>query len=76
MITLKQAFEDLYDRMQKQIAETLWNIERVKPMSQKEVNEFQGKGVKKDLLLKNLEKELKERKDNLKVVGKMLQKYE
>ncbi len=75
MLTLKQAFEDLYDRMQKQRAETIWTIERIKPMSQKEVEEFQGKAVKKDSILKSLEKELKEREDNLTVVGRLLQKY-
>lgn len=76
MITLKEAFENLHDRMQKQIAETIWTIERVKPMSQKEVEEFQGKSVKKKLLEKSLKQELKERQDNIKVLERMLTKYE
>lgn len=75
MITLKEAFENLHDRIQKQIAETMWTIERIKPMSQKEVEEWQGKTVKKKLLQKNLNQELKERQGNLKTLEKILQKY-
>jgi len=73
-ITLKEGFIDLYNRMQKQFAETAWTIERVKPMSQKEIEEFQGKVVKKKLL-NRLKKELEERQKNLKVLEKILQKY-
>jgi len=75
MITLKEAFEDLHDRIQKQIAETMWTIERIKPMSQKEVERWQGKTTKKKLLLKSLEEELKERQDNLKTLDGILKNY-
>lgn len=74
MINLKEAFENLHDRMLKQLAETMWTIERVSPMNQKEVEEFQGKAVKKKLM-KSLKQELKERQENLKVIEKILQKY-
>lgn len=76
MISLKEAFEDLHDRMLKQLAETMWTIDRIKPMSQKEVEEFQGKSVQKKLLMKSLKKELKERQGNLKVLEQRLAKYE
>lgn len=75
MINLHEAFESLHDRMLKQVAETMWTIERINPMSQKETEEFQGDAVKKKLLMKSLKKELEERQENLKVVEKILQKY-
>ncbi len=75
IITLKEAFEDLYNRIQKQLAETLWTIKRVKPMSSEEVEEFQGSGVKKKLLLKNLQKEKTEREKNLEVVKEIIENY-
>jgi hypothetical protein len=75
LISLADAFVDLYTRTQKQLAETIWTIERIKPMSQKEVEEFQGKTVKKGLLMKDLQRELKERKENLKVVLELIKKH-
>ena len=72
MMTLKEAFENLYDRMLKQVAETMWTIERINPLSQKETEEFQGKTVKKKLLMKSLKQELKERQENLRVLEKMI----
>jgi len=76
LISLAEAFVDLYTRIQKQIAETMWTIERIKPMSQKEVEKFQGKTVKKKLLMEDLQKELEERKGNLKVVLKLINEYD
>ena len=76
MITLKEAFENLHDRIMKQIAETIWTIERVKPMSQEEAEKFQGKAVKKNLLLKSLKEELKERNENLETIKKIIKRHE
>lgn len=76
MITLKEAFENLHDRMMKQLAETIWTMERIKPMNQKEVEKFQGKTVKKNLLLKSLKQELKERTENLESIKKIIKRHE
>lgn len=72
MITLKEAFEDFHDRLIKQVAETLWNIERVRPMNQKEVEKFQGKGVIKHKLLVDLTLELRERRKNIEVLDEII----
>ena len=76
MLTLLEALQDLADRNQKQIAETLWSIERIKPMSQKELEEWQGKSAQKKNVEQVLEKELKERQENLACVLKLIKKYD
>lgn len=75
MINLKEAFEDLHDRLMKQQSETIWTIKRVMSMNQKEVERFQGKGIIKDKLLADLGLELKERQSNLNVLDKLLKDY-
>lgn len=75
LLTFKEAFEDLHNRMQKQLAETIWTIERIKPMDQQAVEIFQGKGVKKKMLMKELEIEKETRKGNLKVISEILKNY-
>lgn len=72
MITFKEALKDLRDRMMKQLAETVWTIERLTPMNRWEVEAFQGKGVVKKKLMKDLTKELKERIENIEVIDKIL----
>ena len=81
MITFKEALKDLRNRMMKQLGETVWTIERVTPMNRWEVEEFQGKGVKKRNLMKALTKDLKERMENIEAIdkilrgGKIIEKY-
>jgi phosphopantetheinyl transferase (holo-ACP synthase) len=77
MITLKEAFEDLHDRVQKQIAEKIWEIERIKQFEDKsnEWYAFAGRGAVKKLVLKETKRELKERRDNLKVIKQILKNY-
>lgn len=74
MLKLKQAFEDLHDRMQKQIAEKIWEIERVKGLKEgtDEWYDFAGAGAIKERVLAKLKKELKERKKNLKVLKEIM----
>lgn len=89
MITLKEAFEDLRDRMMKQLGETGWEIVRVKPMNTKknieihdvfgnkkmisEVEKFQGEGAIKKFVLEKLKDELRERIKNLIVLDEMIE---
>ena len=72
IITFKQAMESLGDRMQKQMAETFWSIERIRPMNKKQLETFQGKGAKKKLVLQKLLAEYEERQDNLRVIKNIL----
>jgi len=74
MITLKEAFEDLRDRMLKQVAEKIWEIERVKRIKDKsdEWYDFAGPGAIKEKVLAKLERELKEREKNLKVLEEII----
>ena len=74
MITLKEAFEDLRDRMLKQVAEKIWEIERVKRIKDKsdEWYDFAGPGAIKEKVLAKSKRELKERKKNLKVLEEII----
>lgn len=76
MITLKEAFLELHDRLMSQLAETIWTINRVKSMTQKEVEKFQGKGVIKGKLLVDLASEKKEREGNIKVIKEIIEQNE
>jgi len=75
MINLKEAFEDLHDRMQKQIAEKIWEIERVKKLKGDAFYQFAGAGIVKKKLMNQLKEELKERKENLRVLNEVIKKY-
>ena len=75
MITLKEAFEDLHDRILKQLAEKIWEKERVKPLEGNAFYDFVGVGVVKEKKLKELDREIKERQGNLKVIKQILKKY-
>lgn len=72
MLTIKKATEDLFDRMLKQIIETIWTIKRIEPMSQKEVEKFQGTGTIKKKLQEELKSELIERIENIKIAALMI----
>ena len=72
MAKIKDAYLRLHDKMMNQLAETIWLIERVKPLSQEETEKLQGKGVIKEKLLKDLEFERKEREKNIKVLEKIM----
>ena len=74
MITLKEAFEDLRDRMLKQVAEKIWEIERVKRIKDKsdEWYDFAGTGAVKEKVLVKLEKELREREKNLEILKEII----
>ena len=76
LMTEEESYVDLYNRIQKQVGETRWLIKRITPMSQKEVEKFQGKTVKKKLLMENLQKELKERLENREVAKELIKQYE
>ncbi|GEM_PF-2902867 len=76
LISKKEALESLANSMQKQIVETEWEIERIKPLSKKEFEEFQGKTAQKKEIEKLLINKLKEREKNLEVISKMIKKYE
>jgi len=75
MITLKEAFEDLHDRLMKQVAEKMWEIERVEPLEGDEFYDFVGAGVVKNKLMKKLKRELKELQGNLEVIKKIIKQY-
>lgn len=76
IITNKEAMIDLANRLVKQKVETLWTIERIKPLDKKQFEKFQGAGANKEKILASLEKELKEREENIKVINKMILEYE
>ena len=73
-ITLKEGFIDLYNRMIKMLAEKIWEIERVKRIKDKsdEWYDFVGPGAIKEKVLAKLERELKEREKNLKVLEEII----
>ena len=75
MITLKEAFEDLHDRMQKQIAEKIWEIERVKELEGKALRRFTGLETPKKELVKQLKNELEERKCNLETLKRVIKNH-
>ncbi len=74
-ITLQEAFEDLHDRMMKQIAEKVWEIERIIPLKGKAFEEFAGSGAKKNKYLLKLKIELRERQTNLDILIEIIKKY-
>ena len=73
-ITLKEGFIDLYNRMIKMLAEKVWEIERIKRIKDKsdEWYDFAGPGAIKEKVLAKLERELKEREKNLKVLEEII----
>jgi D-mannonate dehydratase len=75
MITLKEAFEDLHERMTKQLAEKVWEIERIKELKDKseEFYGFAGPGVVKGKLLAKLQRESEEREKNIQAIEKILE---
>lgn len=75
IITRKEALINLANIMQKQIVETEWEIERIKPMTQEEFENFQGESAQKGAMEKLLKDKLKERKQNRDYVLKMIGKY-
>lgn len=75
MITLKQAFEDLHDRIAKQLAESLWEKERTEPLTGQEFSDFSGEGADKKKVMQRIDKDIKERQRNLKVVESILKRY-
>ncbi len=74
MITLKEAYEDLGNRMMKQIAEASWELERIKGIKEGsgEWKKFTGGHAKKKELIKSIEADIKERKKNLEVLKKLV----
>jgi hypothetical protein len=76
LINKKEALVDLANRMQKQIAETEWEIKRIEPLSQKEFEKLQGVETKKEVMIKLLQDKLEERKKNYKVTLKMINENE
>lgn len=74
MINLKQAFEDIQERFQKQIAEKIWEIRRIKEIKDKseEWYQFAGDGAMKKKVLNKAKEELEERKKNLEVLDKII----
>lgn len=76
VLTLKEAFIDLQNRLMKQKAEKIWEIERVKGIKEKseEWNIFAGSETIKKNLLERLKKELKEREMNLKTLEEIIKK--
>lgn len=77
MITLKEAFEDLANRLQKQLAEKIWEIKRIEEIKDKseEWYMFAGAGAVKKEILKKSKQELKEREDNLKTITKIIKNH-
>lgn len=75
-ITLNEGFVNLHNKMIAQVVETLWSMERIRPMDQTEFEEWQGKSAKKEKVEKALIKELKEREKNLEVINEIIKKYE
>jgi len=73
-MTLKEAFQNLHDRMMLQLAEKIWEIERVKALKDKskEWYEFVGPGAIKEKVLAKLEREKKEREENLRVLEEII----
>jgi len=74
MITFKKALINLGNQMQEQIAQKVWEIERIKRIKDKsdEWYDFAGIGVVKEKVLTKLERELKEREKNLKVLEEII----
>jgi len=75
MITLKEAFEDLHDRMLKQVAEKMWEIERVKGLKGDALIHFAGAGTVKKKLLSQLTDELEEREGNLETLKRIIKNH-
>jgi len=73
-MTIKEAFQNLHDRMILQLAEKIWEIERVKQLKDKSAEwyEFAGPGAIKKKVLDKLEREKKEREENLRVLEEII----
>ena len=71
-IDLKEAFENLHDRIMKQIAEKIWEEKRTAPLKGKAFKDFQGKGSDKKEVMKKIKEELEERRENLRVIEKII----
>ena len=74
MITLKKALINLGNRMQEQIAEKVWEIERIKKIKDEsdEWYDFAGIGAIKEKVLAKLKRELKEREKNLEILKEII----
>ena len=74
MITFKKALINLGNRMQEQIAEKVWEIERIKKIKDEsdEWYDFAGIGAIKEKVLAKLKRELKEREKNLEILKEII----
>lgn len=64
----------LANHMQNQLVQAEWELERIRPMKQKEFEKFQGSGAKKDVIENLIKDKILEREQNLKVILKIIER--